>query len=87
MNTLTHTNLTVSHPALDRLGAALENLQALLHLVTEGVRSVIRSPIWGRIAKAVERANQRRFEALIRRDPRISHEIRVALLRRDWDRS
>jgi hypothetical protein len=38
--------------------------------------------VWARLNAAIIRANQRRVEAMILNDPRISSEIRMAWLRR-----
>lgn len=83
MNTMTQADIVASHPAIVRFGAALENLQALLQLMGRVARSMQRWSGWARLSDAVVIANQRRVEAIILRDPRISDEIRVALLRRD----
>jgi len=83
MNTLTQADILASHPAIDRFSAALENLRALLHLMGRMGVAITQWSGWTRLNDAVVLANQRRVEAMILRDPRISDEIRVALLRRD----
>ena len=72
-----------SHPAIDRFVLALENVHALLQMGLAIGRQVRDLPVWTRVAESFEHYNQRRVEAMIMRDPRISSEIRMAFLRRD----
>lgn len=81
MSAQVHSGLTFSHPAVERFVVVFENTQALLQLAAEAGRQFLNAPIWSRIGAALERYNQRRVEAMIMRDPRISDEIRMALLR------
>ena len=75
--------LSYSHPAVDRFVGAFQNIQALIQIAVDAVRQLVDSPVWARIGASLERYNQRRVEAMIMRDPRISDEIRMALLRSD----
>lgn len=81
MSSQVHTGLNYSHPAIDRFVAALENIQALLHIGRTVVEKYLVGYAWPRLLEATERYNQKRVEAMIMRDPRISDEIRMALLR------
>ena len=82
MNTQALSGLSYSHPAIERFNAAVENLAALLQLIAAGSRALVSAPVWARLNAAIIRANQRRVEAMILNDPRISSEIRMAWLRR-----
>ncbi len=82
MSAQVHQGLVYSHPAIDRFVLALENIHALLQMGLVISRQVRDLPVWTRVAESFDHYNQRRVEAIIMRDPRISSEIRMAFLRR-----
>ena len=83
MSVQANQGLVYSHPAIDRFVVALENVHALLQMGLVISRKVRDLPVWTRVAESFEHYNQRRVEAMIMRDPRISNEIRMAFLRSD----
>jgi hypothetical protein len=83
MSAQVQSGLSYSHPAVDRFVDAFQNIQALTQIAVDAGRQLVNSPVWARIGESLERYSQRRVEAMIMRDPRISDEIRMALLRSD----